>query len=65
MKIDITRVGAIHQDFTRRTIKVLSKQNYVMWENSYQSEEAFNKVFKVIMKKFDLELKRREKELSK
>lgn len=65
MKIDIKDVGAIHQDFTNRTIRVLNKRNFCMWENSYQSEEYFNKVFREISQKFYAELARREKELNK
>ena len=62
MQIDITEVGAIQQDFTNKTIRVLSKHNYCMWENSYQSEEAFNKAFNQMHKKFNKELERRESE---
>jgi hypothetical protein len=65
MKVDITQVGAIHQDFTNKRIRVLSKRNFCMWENTYQSEEAFNKAFNAIYKKFSAELARREKELNK
>lgn len=63
--IDITQVGAIHEDYQNLTIKILSKHGFCMWENSYKNREAFNKISKVILKKFDAELKRREKELNK
>jgi len=65
MKIDITQAGAIVQDFTNRTIKILSKQNFVMWEQRYTSEESFNKSFIKMSRKFSKELVRREKELNK
>jgi len=63
--IDITQVGGIVQDFTNKRIRVLSKNNFCMWENTYQSEEAFNKAFSQIHKKFYKELERRENELNK
>lgn len=65
MKIDIKEVGALHQDFTNKRIRILSKQNFCMWENTYQSEKAFNKSFNEIYKKFNEELERRENELNK
>ena len=59
--IDITQVCGIVQDFTNKRIRVLSKQTYVMWEQTYTSNEAFNKAFREMSKKFYKELERREK----
>jgi len=64
MKIDIKQVGALHQDFTQLRIRVLSKNNFCMWENSYTNEDTFNRVFREISRKFSEELNRREKELN-
>jgi len=65
LKIDIKNVGCIQQDFTNRTIRVLDKNTYCIWEQSYNSEDTFNRVFREVMKRFDAELHRREKELNK
>lgn len=62
MKLDIKEVGAVQQDFTNLTIRVLSKQGYPMWERGYKLEETFNKKFREINKLFNAELKRREAE---
>ena len=63
--IDIKDVGGIVQDFTNKRIKVLSKQAYLMWEQTYISEEAFDKAFRAMSRKFSAELQRRENELNK
>jgi len=62
--IDITLVGAIHEDYTNLTIRLLSKQNYIMWEKRYQSRESFDKNSRIIQVKFYAELKRREAQQS-
>lgn len=63
MQVDITKVEAIHQDFTNRKIRVLDKYNFCMWKNSYTNEKTFNKVFSEISRKFSAELRRRENEM--
>ena len=55
-------VGAIHQDFTSKTLKVLDKQTYPIWERRFESEESFNKTFSHLSKLFSQELLRRESE---
>lgn len=65
MQVDIKLVGALQQDFRNKIIRVLSKQNFCMWEQQYTNEEAFNKAFKQMSRKFSAELKRRETELNK
>ena len=65
MQVDITKVEAIHQDFTNRKIRVFDKHFFCMWEQSYTNEKTFNKVFRAMSRKFTVELKRRESELTK
>ncbi len=62
MKIDITLVGGVVQDFTNKKIEVLSKEGFLVWQNSYASEDSFNRTFRAIYKKFSQELQRRESE---
>ena len=57
--IDIRKVGAVHQDFTNKIIKILSKEGFEMWSRGYKLEDTFDSAFRQIMKKFDAELKRR------
>jgi len=64
MKIDIKEAGAIHEDYTNLTIKILSKQAFTMWEHQYRTRASFDKASRQIQKKFYEELKRREKELN-
>ena len=59
-KIDITKVGDIIQDFSNKKIEILSTEGYSLWENSYKSEQTFNRVFSSISKSFSQELARRE-----
>lgn len=60
MKIDISQVGSICQDFTNKKIKIFDKNNYCIWERSYSNENTFNRVFRDISKLFNIELKRRD-----
>ena len=55
-------VGAIHQDFTSLTIKILSMRSYPLWEKRYADRELFDNDFKRLAKRFDKELKERESE---
>jgi len=59
--IDFSLVGSIEQDFSRLTIKILSKQGYSLWERAYKKEDSFNTVFRKLNKRFLEEMKRREK----
>ena len=63
-KIDITLVGGIVKDYTNLTIRLLSKQNYIMWEKQYRSRASFDKNSRIIQIKFFAELKRREAQQS-
>jgi len=60
--IDFSLVGEVQQDFTRLTVKILSKEGYVLWESRYQKEESFNTVFRRLNKRFLKEIERRNHE---
>jgi len=55
-------VGALHQDFTSKTLRVLNKLTYPIWERRFESEESFNKTFSYLSKTFSQELLKRESE---
>lgn len=59
MKVDITRVGEIIQDFQNKRIEIKSKEGFCMWQQVYKSEDTFNRAFREISKKFSEELIRR------
>lgn len=60
MQVDITKVSEIVQDFNNKSIEIKSKEGFCMWRQNYKSEDAFNKAFREINKKFFEELKKRE-----
>ena len=62
MQVDITKVVEIIQDFNNKSIEIKNKEGFCMWQQKYRSEDAFNKAFREINKKFLGELKRRENE---
>lgn len=59
MKIDISKVYEIVQDFQNKRIEIKSKEGFSMWQQTYRSEDTFNRAFREISKKFSEELIKR------
>jgi len=48
--VDIKLVASVEQDFTNKTIRLLSKEKHELWSNVYKSEDGFNSAYRKIYK---------------
>ncbi len=62
MKIDWSNIGGVSQDFRTLTLKIVNKENLLMWEKRYSSRETFDAEFQRLMQRFSLELDKRKLE---